>query len=386
MSAPLPASSFDYVLVGGGLQNALVAHALVAFQPDARVALVEAERRLGQAHTWCFHGRDIDSGATAFVSSLVARRWDGYDVKFPGLERELSGVYACVTGDRLHEVTLALFAESTRRRLLLGKRARRIEAHEVELDDGELLKAEVVIDARGPSRLEAAVAGYQKFLGLELEFEGPHGVVRPLLMDARVDQVDGFRFMYVLPFGPTRALVEDTRFSDTSALSQPELRGEILAYVRARGLTVKEVVREELGILPLPSRLPKAELKSPLRAGYAGGWLHPTTGYSFPVAARLANFIARRRPEQLFGAEFERLALEQARQVRFANSLNRLLFDAVAPEHRRGVFERFYRLDAATISRFYALTTEPLDRARILCGRPPRGLSLRRALSRGVSL
>jgi len=138
-------------------------------------------------------------------------------------------------------------------------------------------------------------------------------------------------------------------------------------------------------VLLLPSRLAKLLLQTPLRAGYAGGWLHPTTGYSFPIAARLANFIARRSPEALFGSAFERLAREQARQSAFACLLNRLLFDAVVPERRRSVFERFYTGEAGTISRFYALTTTPLDRARILCGRPPAGISLRRALSRGVN-
>ena len=66
-----------------------------------------------------------------------------------------------------------------------------------------------------------------------------------------------------------------------------------------------------------------------------------------------------------------------------ATLLNRLLFDGFDGAARRGVFERFYRLPPPTIARFYSLKTSPFDRARILCGSPPRGLSLRRAVSRG---
>ena len=53
----------------------------------------------------------------------------------------------------------------------------------------------------GPSR---GRAGYQKFVGLEIRTPQPHGMVRPLLMDARVAQIDGFRFVYVLPLAPDR--------------------------------------------------------------------------------------------------------------------------------------------------------------------------------------
>jgi lycopene beta-cyclase len=46
--------------------------------------------------------------------------------------------------------------------------------------------------------------------------------------------------------------------------------------------------------------------------------------------------------------------------------------------------ERFYELPEPSIARFYALSTTAFDRARSLCGRPPRGLSLGRALTEGL--
>jgi lycopene beta-cyclase len=61
-----------------------------------------------------------------------------------------------------------------------------------------------------------------------------------------------------------------------------------------------------------------------------------------------------------------------------------MLFGAFAPQERYHVLERFYRLPESTIRRFYALETLAMDRARILCGRPPRGFSLRRLLASGA--
>jgi lycopene beta-cyclase len=94
--------------------------------------------------------------------------------------------------------------------------------------------------------------------------------------------------------------------------------------------------------------------------------------------------VASLPPERALGPEFRALVREQWRQARFALLLNRLLYGAFAPDQRHHVLERFYRLPEPTIRRFYALSTTSADRARIVCGRPPRGLSLKVALSKGM--
>ncbi len=142
-----------------------------------------------------------------------------------------------------------------------------------------------------------------------------------------------------------------------------------------------EIVRREHGVLPLPiDGLPEFSASAPLRAGYAGGFFHPVTGYSFPAAIRLALHVASRAPEDVFDASYASLIADLRAQQRFALLLNRLLYRAVAEENRWAVLSRFYGLPTVTARRFYALSTTRADRARILCGRPPRGISLRKAL------
>ena len=87
----------------------------------------------------------------------------------------------------------------------------------------------------------------------------------------------------------------------------------------------------------------------------------------------------------MFGPALVSHALGHARQLAFALRLNRMLFGWFAPADRYHVLERFYRLPEPVIRRFYALATTPVDRARILIGRPPRGLSLRHMLRREAS-
>jgi len=381
-------AELDYLLVGGGLANALIALRVFEAQPRARVGLVERSATIGGNHIWCFHAGDVDAPSRAVVTRLVGASWPGYSVHFPELTRTLDEPYCAVRSERLHEVVCRAFAERGAERgsqLLLGARAVDTTDRTVTLDDGRVLRARVVVESRGPDVLAAGPsAGYQKFLGLELKLRSPSPLTVPRLMDARLPQVDGFRFMYALPLSPDRVLLEDTYFSDSDTLDRPRIREEILAYAAQNGLDVEAVAREEHGILPLPTRLPMGDNPAtggPLVAGYQGAWFHPVTGYSFPLAVRVASAIASAGHDELRGRVWPALLREQRAQLRYCLLLNRLFFEAFAPEKRHHVIERFYRLPAPMVRRFYAMTLTRGDRARILCGRPPRGFSLARVLS-----
>jgi lycopene beta-cyclase len=377
-SSPL----FDLVLVGGGLQSALVGMATLERQRSTRIALIERDR-VGGNHTWSFHAADVPEEARGLVEPLVTYAWDGYDVAFPGFERTIRARYAAIASDRLAALVETRIAGAPGCVLLTGVEARNIGANEVTLADGRTLRGELVVDARGPSNAAFEAIGYQKFVGLELELAAPHRLCRPMLMDARVPQTDGFRFFYVLPLSERRVLVEDTYFADDAELDEEALRPGILAYAKQRGFDVKGIARAERGVLPLPARGCEApHAHSPIVAGYAGGWFHPATGYSFPVALRLALHIAETADP--FGEGWEKLVTRHRAQFRFASLLNRMLFGAFRPADRWHALERFYRLPDDTIHRFYALGMTAGDRLRLLCGRSPRGISLRDAI--GASL
>src|SRR6187551_3264271 len=113
--------AFDYLLIGGGLQNALIALAVLKREPEARVCLVERGAALGGNHLWCFHGFDLSEAGQALVEPLVVQRWSGYSVRFPELERRLQTPYAAVSSERLAEHVAAVFASHGNARLLLGR-------------------------------------------------------------------------------------------------------------------------------------------------------------------------------------------------------------------------------------------------------------------------
>jgi lycopene beta-cyclase len=146
---------------------------------------------------------------------------------------------------------------------------------------------------------------------------------------------------------------------------------------------VTGVRRRESGVLPLPFRAGAAAATpdgGPLRIGYRGGFFHPVTGYSLPLAAHVAGALAAASSATGMARSLASLARRLAPQRRFGCLLNRLLFRGMRPAQRWTALERFYRMPEATIARFYASRTTALDRARFLLGRPPAGVSWRRLL------
>ena len=372
----------DLVLCGGGLQNALIVAALFAppglpdGQPTPRTALLE-RAAIGGNHTWCCYESDLSPAMSRQLAPLVSRRWDSYEVRFPGYRRRLATPYLMITSARLRRVVRGLLSERADALVWEQATVARLESGRALLDDGRRVDGHAVIDARGAN--PGAECGYQKFYGEEVTLAAPHGLRRPLVMDATVPQQDGFRFMYVLPLSPHRALVEDTSFSDGPDLDVAQRRAGIAAWMQRHGWRPRAVVRSERGVLPMPWRMPApgAQLDAGVvRGGYGGGWFHPGTGYSLPQAAELAALVAT-TPLAGLGAAAAAARSDLQRRARFCCLLNRLLFRAYPPAARRNIFERFFRLPEPTIRRFFSMRLSGADKARLLGGRPPRGLSLR---------
>lgn len=360
---------FDYVIVGGGLQAGLLVLALRHHQPAATIAVVERADTLGGNHTWSFHEADVPAGAWPVVAPLVGASWPAYRVRFPGHTRVVRTAYHSILSDRFDAVVRAALADSGHA-LRLGAEAVSVTSTQVTSATGEVLAGRCVIDARGAVAATEA-CGWQTFLGLEVELAAPWPDALPTVMDATVPQDDGYRFVYVLPLGPTRLLVEETHFADAPTLNADRLRRRVAAYLTAAGARDWRIVREESGALPMPWAGSTPAAGTPLRAGTAGGWFHPATGYSFPAALRLALAVAAVPPDRATKAAAA-LAGRLNWRFRFARVLNRLLFRAVRPADRWRLFRRLYRtLPDATLARFYALEFTAADAARVLVGRPP---------------
>lgn len=374
-NAPLDLAPVDLAIVGGGLAGGLIALALAARRPDVRLVLVEGDGRFGGNHLWSSFASDIAPEDRWLVAPLITHAWDGHAVRFEGHERVLRQAYHSIESERLDA---ALHATLPAEALVTGTAVERVAHDAVHLANGRSIAAKAVIDARGAGDLSALRLGYQKFLGQRLDLAAPHCLTRPVIMDAAVDQADGYRFVYLLPFGPRSVFVEDTYYSTTPDLDLPLLERRIADYATARGWTVAQVSRAETGILPVCmggdfERYWQGDAPGVAKAGLRGGFFHAMTGYSLADAVRVAMAVAV-LPDLSGAALHDALHAMAARHWRgqaFYRLLARLLFDAAEPAERHRVLARFYRLDPGLIDRFYAGRSTVCDKLRIMMGKPP---------------
>ncbi len=282
----------DVVIAGGGLAGVMLFAALKHRHPRMRIALLEKNSVLGGNHTWCLHDSDIPQGARPWFLPLLSRSWETHEVSFPEHRRTLSSAYHAIRSEDLHQKVLAHHGKDV---FLETEVATSTRDHDSGLwkikTTHRTFETMVALSCRGwaaaPST--AAESGWQKFVGLDLELEEPHGLTGVTLMDAQVPQIDGFRFFYLLPWSERELLVEDTYYSNHAGLKSDRIRREILAYVEKRGWKVKSVRREEEGALPLHLELPNANEGELPTLGAESSSFNAVTGYTLPASCGLSK-------------------------------------------------------------------------------------------------
>ena len=365
----------DIAIVGGGLAGGLTALAIVKHQPQLQIALFEGSDAFGGNHRWSWFERDLDAAGTALLAPFDKTTWTGgNEVRFPAHERHLSANYRSLDN---RAFDTALRAELPQQAIRCNARVMGLDGAGITLESGERVAARCVLDCREALPSEHLTGGWQVFLGQHLRTAAPHGIDHPVIMDASVKQHGAYRFVYLLPLGEDEIFVEDTYYANSPELDTETLRARIARYAERYGWQAK-VVHEETGVLPVITGgdfdAYRASLATPgvALAGARGGFTHPLTSYTLPIAVENALAIARAAsdPESLPEVVDTR-AQAHWKRTAYYRMLGKMLFQAARPEERYKVFERFYRLPEPLIERFYAAHSTPFDKLRILTGKPP---------------
>lgn len=365
----------DLAIVGGGLAGGLIALAVARMRPELKIVLIEQGDHFGGNHIWSYFASDILPEHRWLTAPLVTYGWSGYDVHFPGHSRTLDNIYYSIESERLDWV---LRHNLPKEALMTGREVKAVSPRLVVLDGAQRITAGGVIDARGGGELHHLDCGWQKFTGQLMQLSEPHNLTKPIVMDATVEQHDGYRFVYVLPFGMDKLFVEDTYYSDKPDHDPRRYRQRLAEYADGKGWKVERVLREESGVLPV---VMGGDLESywasgsgrTAKAGTRGAFFQAVTSYSLPDAVRNAIFIAEQPDldgDKLNGLMRKR-AEDQWQDSAFYRMLNRMLFRGVEESERYKILERFYRLNPRLIERFYAGKSTLGDKARILAGKPP---------------
>ena len=121
----------------------------------------------------------------------------------------------------------------------------------------------------------------------------------PTLMDFSINQKNETRFIYILPFKSSEALIEFTLFSK-SVLKKSEYEKVLKQYLTNKGINSYKILEKEQGIIPMTCYpFEKHNSERVLFIGTAGGWTKASSGYTFKNIINktelLINFLKREK-------------------------------------------------------------------------------------------
>jgi hypothetical protein len=93
--------------------------------------------------------------------------------------------------------------------------------------------------------------GWQKFVGRTYECAAGHHIALPVIMDATVQQLAGYRFLYFLPFSRSKLLIEDTYYSLDRGLDAAELETRLDRAAARLCAGPFKSIEQESGVLPV---------------------------------------------------------------------------------------------------------------------------------------
>jgi lycopene beta-cyclase len=175
----------------------------------------------------------------------------------------------------------------------------------------QTLTARLVVDCTGhalrftksasPSRYVRPME--QAAYGIEADVVShPYAVDEMLLMDFRDDHMQADprdaaasaarpTFLYVFPTSKTRAFFEETSVIAPEAVPFDELKDRLYKRLAHDGVVVKNVVEEELSLIPMGGTTPDASQRI-ISFGGAACLVHPATGYMVARTIALSSKVA----------------------------------------------------------------------------------------------
>lgn len=297
---------YHFAIIGAGAAGLQLALALAEdpFFNDKRILIVDKAIKNRNDKTWCFW--EMGRGKW---DHLIQHSWK--KGMFYGLTTTTPLNFAPYRYKMLRAIDFYTYATEKIRALpnfhWIKEEVLELEtAANVQLKTEKLTyAAELVFDSRMTNDWEndtKSLKLYQHFRGWRIKTKDP--IFDPssfTMMDYRLSFKDSCSFAYVLPFSETEALIEYTFF--TPNLEGREAYDELLTAYINDILKIKEYTIEEIeeGVIPMTNYdFSKHHQAQIIKIGTAGGWVKPSTGYSFANAgkevARMVDAIKNGKP------------------------------------------------------------------------------------------
>ncbi|MEO9483635.1 MAG: lycopene cyclase family protein [Ekhidna sp.] len=300
-------ASYDYAIVGVGAAGLQLALKMIKddFFNEKRILLLDKDDKVANDRTWCFW----EKGETIW-DTLATHTWS---TGFFHNEKEI--VSFDLAPYRYKMVRSADFYAYAKSTIAKARNVDWIKDDVVSVEGHQITGSENtytskhIFDSRIPEEFASKRDQYhsliQHFKGWFIQTEKPmFDPATFTMMDYRLKWEDSTSFTYVLPLSSTTALVEFTLFNDELLPDETYdeyLKEYIQTYLAIDSYQITEV---EQGAIPM-SNYPfhKHHTEHCTKIGTAGGWVRPSSGYSFKNADRYSSMVVenikkRQRPER----------------------------------------------------------------------------------------
>lgn len=229
----------------------------------------------------------------------------------------------------------------------------------VALADGTEIRASVIVDAGGQARpLNTRRRGRERAAqtayGMFLDEQTVAPLIAPgeaLFMDWRQEHgEDGWpTFLYVIPLGGGRVLVEETSLARRPGLPLPTLHRRLCARLARYGIAPSADAPVERVAFTVDH--PRHRAPGVVGFGAAAPLIHPATGFSLATSLRLAPQVAAavaahlpRGPEHAIAAARDAVWPRSARVVHHLRRVGLEALLRMPPDDVPAFFEQFFEL------------------------------------------
>lgn len=294
----MTSTNYDYAIIGAGGAGLHLALAMLEddWFVDKKILLLDKADKKTDDKTWSFWEKGDGKW-----DSIIEKSWGKgkFNTKYQSIDLDLAPyLYKTLPSINFYNYAKATIAKAANidwiqeEILAVTKKA----SIEIEGKQNNYL-AKQVFDSRIAKGFAAEKDKYftiqQHFKGWLIETEKPvFDTSTFVMMDYQVKWEDSASFTYVLPFSPTKAMVEFTLF--TPELIEYDAYDELLKKYIEEILKIDQyhIAKVEYGIIPM-SNYPfqKANREGIMKIGTAGAHVKPSSGYAFKNMEKVAQKI-----------------------------------------------------------------------------------------------
>ena len=332
----------DYLFAGAGASATLLLMCMEkkGLLKDKKILILDPDTKQNNDKTYCFWS-DQNEQLTLQCKHLISHQWDEVSVNRNQQESLLPKKYFHITGIDVYKEL---------RRIIDQHHLQRIQSSVIELTpiengikvvtDTDTWVSSLVFDSRPPKYLPLKNDDahlLQSFIGYVIATDNPNSNVNCVdLMDFNVEQLGATQFMYVLPLGEGKTLVELTRFG-LEPITQKEANPILDSYINQR-FGNYQILHTEIGCIPMSTAAIVVEtLPGVIPIGGRAGAVKPSTGYAFKNMFHHAERLAESLKKNLKPA-----VITESSRFRYYDRLL-LLILTKQPSQGKSIFEALFK-------------------------------------------